>query len=154
MTYQEYMIPVIVSNLLAIILTLLCFNYARFMRFLWGVIFIIAGAVNLITVYNDPTVYISGFGPAAIDQYKDIIYGEFSVRPGLYVTIIAAGQILVGAMMWSKKIWYTIGVFGGIVFLLAIAPLGVGSAFPSTIIMSIGLFALLFKWRKKTVFGT
>ena len=154
MTYQEYMIPILISNLLAIILTLLCFHFSRFMRFLWGVIFIIAGVVNLISVYNDPTIYITGFGPAAIDFYKEIIYGPFSKSPGLYVSLIAIGQILVGGMMWSKKIWYTLGVLGGIIFLLAIAPLGVGSAFPSTLIMAVGLFALLFKWRKKTIFGT
>jgi hypothetical protein len=114
----------------------------------------IAGIVNLISVYNDPNVYISGFGQTAIDFYKEIIYGPFSENPGLYVTLIAIGQILVGALMWSKKLWYNAGVLGGIIFLLAIAPLGVGSAFPSTLIMAIGLFALLFKWRKKSIFGT
>ncbi len=154
MTYQEYMIPILISNLFALILTLLCFSYSRFMRFLWGLIFMIAGIVNLITLYNDPSVYITGFGPAAIDLYKDIIYGPFSKHPALYVSLIAIGQIIAGALMWSKKLWYNIGVFGGIVFLLGIAPLGVGSAFPSTLIMAIGLFALLFKWRKKSVFGT
>lgn len=154
MSYEEYIIPVIISNILALILMLLSFHFTNFMRFLWGTIFMIAGIINLITVYNNPQIYISGFGPAAIDFYKEIIYGPFSGNPGLYVSLIAAGQIITGALMWSKFLWYNIGILGGIIFLLAIAPLGVGSAFPSTLIMAVGLFRLLFKWRRRTIFGT
>ncbi|MFO8235393.1 MAG: hypothetical protein R6U04_08330 [Bacteroidales bacterium] len=154
MSYEEYMIPVIISNILAVILMLLSFHFTNFMRFLWGIIFMIAGIINLITVYNNPQIYISGFGPAAIDYYKEIIYGPFSENPGLYVTLIAAGQIIAGALMWSKHLWYNIGILGGIIFFIAIAPLGVGSAFPSSLIMAVGLFPLLLKWRKKTIFRT
>ncbi|MFP4526777.1 MAG: hypothetical protein ACLFNL_10340 [Bacteroidales bacterium] len=154
MSYEEYIIPVIISNILALILMLLSFHFTNFMRFLWGTIFMIAGIINLITVYNNPGIYISGFGPSAIELYKEIIYGPFSENPGLYITLIAFTQIIIGALMWLKYLWYNIGILGGVIFLLAIAPLGAASAFPSSIIMAIGLFRLLFKWRRKTIFGT
>ena len=153
MTYQEYMLPVILSNLVAVILALSSYNFPRFMRFIWGLIFIAAGIINLITVYNEPAMYISGFGPAAVDPYKEIIYGPFSKQPAVYVTLIAVGQIIVGGLIWSRNFWYYLGLTGGMIFLLAIAPLGVGSAFPSSVIMALGLVLMMRKKRKKSIFG-
>jgi hypothetical protein len=49
---------------------------------------------------------------------------------------------------------YRIGSIGGIVFLLAILPFGVGSGFPCTAIMAMAIFILLrkhnneFVWKK------
>ena len=153
MTYQEYMLPVILANLVAVILALSSYNFPRFMRFIWGLVFIIAGIVNLINVYNEPGVYINGFGPAAIDAYQEIIYGPFSEQTAVYVTLIAVGQILIGGLIWSRKFWYYLGLTGGVIFLLSIAPLGVGSAFPSTVIMAFGLILMMRKNRKKSIFG-
>ena len=154
MNYQEYMLPVIVANLLSIIIMLSCFQIPRIMRAIMGIIFIAAGVINLINIYNDPGVYVEGFGPAAIDLYKEIIYGPFSKQPGIYVGMIAIGQIVVGALLWLKKFWYYLGAFGGFVFFVAITPLGAGAAFPATVFLAIGMLSLLFRKRKKTVFGT
>jgi len=154
MNYQEYMLPVILSNLLAIIIMLACFQFPRIMRVIMGLIFIVAGVINLINIYNNPTVYVEGFGPAAIDLYKEIIYGPFSKQPGLYVALISIGQVLVGALLWLKKFWYYLGAFGGFVFFVAITPLGAGSAFPAPVFLAFALLALLFRKRRKTVFGT
>lgn len=148
------MLPVIVSNLLAIIIMLSCFQFPRIMRVIMGLIFIVAGVVNLLNVYNNPNVYVEGFGPAAIDFYKEIIYGPFSKQPGIYMAFISIGQILVGALLWLKKFWYYLGAFGGFVFFVAITPLGAGSAFPTPVFLAFGMLALLFRKKKKTVFGT
>jgi hypothetical protein len=45
--------------------------------------------------------------------------------------------------MLSKGILFKIAVIGGIVFLVAIAPPGVGSGFPCTLIMAIAMYLLL-----------
>ncbi|MBS3807605.1 MAG: hypothetical protein KGY60_08895 [Bacteroidales bacterium] len=153
MTYEEYMLPVILANLVALVLALSSYNFPRFMRFIWGLIFIIAGIVNLINVYNEPGIYVDAYGPPAIDCYQEIIYGAFSGRPAVYVTLIAAGQILTGGLIWSGRFWYYLGLTGGIIFLLAIAPLGVGSAFPATVIMATGLMVMMRKRRRKSIFG-
>lgn len=154
MNYQEYMLPVIVANLLSVIIAISCFHYSRFMRALMGLIFIGAGIINLINVYNEPSVYVDGFGPAAIDLYKEIIYGPFSKNTAVYVSLIAVGQVLVGVLLWSKRFWYHLGAFGGFIFFAAIAPLGAGAAFPAPVLLAIGMLGLLFKKRKKSVFGT
>ncbi len=153
MNYEQFMLPVIIANLLAIVVMLLSYNFPRFMRLIWGLIFIAAGIVNLITVVNAPGIYVDTFGTAAMDFYKDIIYGPFSKHPGVYVAAISGGQVLVGALIWSRGFWYYLGLIGGFVFLLAIAPLGAGSAFPSTVFLAIGLIFMMRKRRRKSIFG-
>jgi hypothetical protein len=153
MTYEEYMLPIILANLVAVVLTLSSYNFPRFMRFIWGLVFIIAGIFNLITVYNEPRIYVDAYGPSAIQAYQQIIYGPFSEQPAIYVTLIAVGQIIVGSLIWSRKFWYYLGLIGGVIFMLAIAPLGVGSAFPATVIMALGLILMMRKNRRKSIFG-
>ncbi len=153
MTYEEYMLPVILANLVAFVLVLSSYNFPRFLRVIWGLIFIIAGIFNLITVYNEPGVYVDAFGPPAIDIYQQFINGPFSERSALYVTLIALGQILAGGLIWSGGFWYYLGLTGGVIFMLAIAPLGVGSAFPAPLIMAFGLILMMRKKRKKSIFG-
>jgi hypothetical protein len=153
MTYQEYMLPIILANLIAVVLALSSYNFPRFMRFIWGLIFIIAGIVNLINVYNEPGIYVDAFGPSAIEPYREIIYGVFAKHSDIYVTLIAAAQVIIGGLIWSARFWYFLGLTGGIIFLLAIAPLGVGSAFPCTVILAIGLILMMRKRRRKSIFG-
>ena len=52
--------------------------------------------------------------------------------------MIALGLIL-------NKIWVKLACIGGILFGLAIAPLGVGFGFPATVFMAIAFFILLKK---------
>ena len=42
-------------------------------------------------------------------------------------------------------IWRVIASIGGILFFLIVAPFGVGSAFPCTLILALGLFIILWK---------
>jgi hypothetical protein len=56
--------------------------------------------------------------------------------------------------MFMKGMVFRIGAVGAMVFLISIAPLGVGSAFPCTLVMALGLFFLLrrkhipYLWQK------
>jgi hypothetical protein len=74
--------------------------------------------------------------------YKNFINGIFSSHTTLFVTVIAFGQLLTGLFLLMKKKFFILGILGGIIFLLAIAPLGIGSAFPSTLLMAISLIIL------------
>ena len=47
--------------------------------------------------------------------------------------------------MLMKGFVFKAGAVGAIIFLVAIAPLGVGSAFPCTVIMAIALYILIKK---------
>jgi phosphate/sulfate permease len=73
------------------------------------------------------------------------------VQPGVYLTFsaIAAGQLAVGICLGVGGRLLRWGVLGGVVFLVAIAPLGfTGSAFPSTVLMAYRL--LLLQVRRNT----
>jgi hypothetical protein len=84
----------------------------------------------------------------AVDFYKFFIDGVFHSFTIFMVSLIGTGQILVGIFLLRKGKLFLLGILGGIIFLIAIAPLGIGSAFPSTLLMAISL-VLLYKRYKK-----
>jgi len=47
-----------------------------------------------------------------------------------------------------KRALFLLGILGGIIFLVAISPLGVGSAFPSTLLMAVSLVLLYLRYKK------
>jgi len=113
----------------------------------WGIIFILAGIFNIYTVISNPQAYI-GYGQGAVDLYQKFIYGIFSSYTSLIVSFIALGQILVGIFLFMKRTLFLGGILGGIIFLVAISPLGLGSAFPSTLLMSVSLVLLYLRYKK------
>ena len=71
--------------------------------------------------------------------YRRFIYGAFARHTVAFVLAIAGGQIAVGVLAFAPLPWRRLGYLGAIVFLLAITPLGIGSAAPSTLIFAAGL---------------
>ena len=59
------------------------------------------------------------------------------------VGFIATCQALIAVSMLLKGWMLKTGVIGAIIFLLGIAPLGVGSAFPFSITASLALYLIL-----------
>jgi hypothetical protein len=57
------------------------------------------------------------------------------------------GQLLIGVGLMLNNAWTKLACIGGILFGLAIAPLGVGSAFPSTVSMAVGFYILARKYQ-------
>jgi hypothetical protein len=142
MSVQEYLVPYVVSNAVALILIFISYVIPKIARYIWVVIFLAAGVLNLVTVLRTPEVYLV-YGKTAILQiYKDFVYGFFSLHIRTVVVGIATGQILVAVLLIFKKLFFWLGVIGGVIFLVAIAPLGIGSAFPSTLLLAMGLIAL------------
>lgn len=113
----------------------------------WGIIFILAGTFNIYNGISNPQIYVD-FGQSAVGLYQKFIYGIFSSYTSLIVSLIALGQILVGISLFMKRIPFLLGILGGIIFLVAISPLGIGSAFPSTLLMSISLVLLYLRYKK------
>jgi hypothetical protein len=63
----------------------------------------------------------------------------------LYVFLIAIGQLLIGVFICYSGRLMNIAMSGGILFLLAISPLGYGAAFPAPLIMSLALVILMLR---------
>jgi hypothetical protein len=58
------------------------------------------------------------------------------------VLAIAGGQLAIAILLVRSWPWRALGVFGALVFLMAIAPLGVGSAFPFSATFSAAILMM------------
>lgn len=141
----EFSFPFTVTNILAIATAIMAMRWPTLARILLGTIFIGAAFVNTYTALANPQVYITYGELTPSEVYRSIILGPFSQHPQRYVLIIAACQLFIGAATWYKGQIMRVGMIGAILFLLAIAPLGMGSAFPSTLIMATAFGILLTK---------
>ena len=144
MTLQQMIIASIASNMVALALLLLSWKRKNLSRVLFSILFLWASWTNWKTANNNPNEYLE-YGEFAIGFYKKIIYGEFARHITGYVSFIALGQLLIGLGLLARGMIVKISCIGGIIFLLAIAPLGTGAAFPFSITTSIALF-LLYKY--------
>jgi hypothetical protein len=99
--------------------------------------------VNLNAVLRSPQIYVAAYGPLAF-AYQKFIYGPFVANPSWFVVPIAVGQLAIGISLLTR-LWIKAGLCGAMLFLLAITPLGVGSAFPCTLILIVGLVILYRK---------
>jgi hypothetical protein len=142
--FEHYLIPYISSQLVAIGLLAAAFHSTRLARLLLGIIFLAASAFNLYTGLTDPAVYLN-YAPMAIPLYREFILGWFSEHSHVLIPMIAAGQFLVGIGMLLKGWWVKWACIGCILFLLGIAPLMVGSAFPFSLIVSWAAAMILLR---------
>ena len=144
MTLAEYWLPYAISQIVFLFLLLASWRWFFVARFFWTIIFLGAGIFNFYTASTQPEVYLAYADGALLSFYKNFILCEFSRHPAFYVKSIAIGQMLVGVLLMGRGKVFKLGCLGGIIFLLAIAPLGVGSALPATL---IGAAALVLLWR-------
>ncbi len=146
MNMQDFLVPFIISNMFSLILIFVCYKWPKAGKIVWGIIFFGAGVFNILTATTEPHIYVEAYGPAAVlPFYRDFIYGVFSRYAALFVTLIACGQLITAVFLFWPNNAFRFGIIGGIIFLLAISPLGLGSAFPSTLLMAVSLMLL---WRK------
>jgi hypothetical protein len=82
---------------------------------------------------------------AAIPTYETFIRGNFSRHITTFILTIAVAQLAIGICIAGKGALSKTALAGAIIFLLAIAPLGAGSAFPCTVILAAACTVLLIK---------
>lgn len=147
MRLQDMLVPYVVLNVLALVLLWLAAKKPRLARWVFGAIFIGAAFVNAYMAAKKPEAYVTSYGPSAwLPVYRDFIYGFFSRATALLVLLVAAGQAVCGVLLFTQRL-YKLGALGALIFLLAIAPLGFGSAFPLSLIMAVGLILAMSKGR-------
>jgi hypothetical protein len=129
------------SNLVAIVFVIAAYKWRRVARVLYAALFIWAAYTNWTVVHTDPASYL-GNAKYAIGFYRNFIQGTFSHYITPVVSLIAICQFFIGLGMLSRDIVMKTACLGGIIFLVAIAPLGVASAFPATLVFAIGLIIL------------
>lgn len=144
---QEYLVMYASANLIALALLAVAFWQPRIARWVWVAIFVWAASVNTMTAASSPWEYLAygGLTPSAL--YRDFINGWFSTHIQPVVLSIAVGQLIIAILLARGGPARRLGVVGASVFLLAIAPLGVGSGFPFSLIAIASLWVMERRWR-------
>lgn len=148
MDYNNHLIVIIgvtISNIVALIMLWLSWKNPSISRLLFFMLFIWAGVTNLTTAINRPEKYLEYADFAILSFYKEFILGFFSRNITLLVPVIAVCQLLIGVSMMLKGVIFRIGCLGGMIFLMAILPLGWGSGSPAPLFWAVGLLILLQK---------
>jgi len=142
---QSYLFMLLAFNVLAIIFLVTAIKWPRIGRLLFFALFAWASWMNWTTSQRSPNEYLRYADLNFSQWYSDFINGWFSKHIPAVVGFIATCQGLIAISMVWKGPLYKIGCTGGVIFLLAIAPLGVGSGFPCTITFAIALIILFRK---------
>lgn len=137
---SQFIGPYVISNVLGVFLFFAAIQWPRIARALFVTLFLGAGLVNMYLALTKPRLYVTGFGPVAVfGIYRTFIYGFFSSHTALIVLFIAIGQLALASLLALEDRPLLFGVLGAVLFLVAIAPLGLGSGFPATISMAIAV---------------
>ena len=154
---QSNMIGWIISNIVALLMLLAAWRSERLARLLFFLLFAWACVTNWRFALYLPEAYIEYASLSFLSIYRDFINGWFQQHTQLTVGIIACCQGLIAISMLLKGWVLKLGFAGSIIFLLAIAPLGVGSGFPTTVTMAVAMFIISRRrahdllWRKPAV---
>ncbi|WP_295125091.1 hypothetical protein [uncultured Chitinophaga sp.] len=136
----EYML----SNAIALLLLGIAFLRPFTAKVILSVIFVAAAIVNGITAIYHPQAYLYYADVAALPVYERFILGYFSTHTTLIVFSIAFLQLAAGVFMTRRGLTGTMALAGSATFLLAIAPLGAGSAFPCSVLLAVSCIVLIF----------
>ena len=141
---QEYLVAYLIANFIALGILALAFWRPTIVRWMWVAVFVWAASVNTMTVAREPWVYLAYGALTPSTLYRDFIAGWFSTHIQPFVLSIAAGQLTIAILLSRAGDARWLGVLGASFFLLAIAPLGVGSGFPFSVIAIASL--LVMEW--------
>ena len=144
---EAYIILLLISNAVAILQLIAAVRWPRIAIVSFFLLFAWAGWTNWKTSQQTPQLYLEYADLTWSGWYRTFINGWFAEHIEFAVGFVAIGQGLIALSMLLKGLIFKSGCIGGILFLLAILPLGVGSGFPCTAIMAIAMFILLRKHR-------
>jgi hypothetical protein len=143
---KQWLIPYIISNIVAVLTIIGAFKKPMWSRIFLAAFFLWAGCFNSFTAVKSPDIYLTYATLEALPAYSNFINGFFSQHITAFVLSIAIGQFSIFTGLLLNKLWVKLACIGGILFGLAIAPLGVGSAFPSTVGMAFAFYILATKY--------
>ena len=152
----EYFWPYLISQAVSLILLIAAWKRTRLARLLFSILFLWASCTNMYLGLTDPDSYLDN-AKFAIPLYRDFINGWFSLYNHIIIPLIAFGQFFIAAGIVLRGRWVDIACIGSMIFLIAIAPLMVASAFPFSITVSLAAFLIYlnddknFIWKKATI---
>jgi hypothetical protein len=142
---KDWLVPYMISNIVGALSIIAALKKPMWTRIFFAGFFLWAAYFNSTTAIQSPEIYLTYAMLNALPAYSRFINGFFSEHIPVIVLTIAVGQFLIALGLILNKFWVKLASLGGIIFGLAIAPLGVGSGFPTTVFMAIAFFILLKK---------
>jgi hypothetical protein len=124
-------------------LVLMSWRWPPIGRLFFVVLFLFAAQVNMRLAFTRPEEYLGFARFAYVDWYRDFILGFFARHTTAIVAAIAVGQFCVGVLLVFGGRALRLGLIAAMVFLVAVAPLGTGAGFPTTLIMTWAAALLL-----------
>ncbi|WP_143306433.1 hypothetical protein [Chitinophaga vietnamensis] len=146
-----FSIAYLVTNLSSIFILVAAIKWPGLARFLLSSLFFVAALYNVDTIMRAPQSYLVLGGLAVFPVYEDFIFGAFKNNITTFVLSIAFLQLFTSFAIAARGELMKVGLTIAIVFLLAIAPLGAGAAFPSSVILAIAAVILLFKAKRLSI---
>ena len=140
--FDQYLIPYLISQVASVIILFVAWKKTRWGRMLFSLLFFWAAGTNMYLGITNPDVYLQ-YADMAIPFYRDIINGWFSHFNHIIIPVIAIGQFIIAVGMLLKGAMVKLACFGTILFLLSIAPLMIGAAFPFSITVSVAALIIL-----------
>jgi hypothetical protein len=140
-----YLWLLVCANFVALLQLLAAIKWPRVARLSFFLLFTWACFTNWNISRLTPEVYLEYADLTWSSWYRQLINGWFSHHTRTVVGFIAVAQGFIALSMLARGTVFRVGLVGGIIFLLAILPLGVGAGFPCTGIMAAALFILLKK---------
>lgn len=134
---QEYWRQYLTSNVISLVVLLLAWRRPSAARIGLGIIFLAASVANTHLAWTNPAEYLDFRDFAVLEIYRRFIDGWFAAHTQPFVLSIAAGQLFIGLGMILGGRLLKPAIVGIVVFSLAIAPLGLASAFPCTVVLAI-----------------
>ncbi|SMO60522.1 hypothetical protein [Fodinibius sediminis] len=151
---EIYLIPCAVSNVIGLLILWAAYKKPKLARGLFSLLFGWACWYNFTTAFESPQMYLE-YATMSIPLYSDFIEGWFKDHITIMVSAIAIGQGLIALGILLQGWWVRLACLGIIIFLISIAPLGVGAGFPFSITVSVAAYrvmrkddkAFLMKWK-------
>jgi len=146
---RTFLWPHLISILIAVGFLVAAVRRPRLARKLYLGLFVYASLVNATVCLIAPESYVSNARFALLELYRQFIVGWFAEHVTWMVGSIALGQALIAAGLALGGHWARLALLGSVAFFVGIAPLGVGSAFPSSLIWAAGALWLAFESRAR-----
>lgn len=134
----------LISNAVGALILIAALKRPKLARLIFVILFGGASCFNYYNAHQDPQSYLA-LGDTALAFYTKFINGWFKDHITVFVTLIAIGQGLIALAMAMKGVWVKLACIGVIIFLISIAPIGLNSAFPFSIIVSAAAYFIMKK---------
>lgn len=140
-----FSITYLIANAISLLVLTAAAIWPAVARLLLSLIFIGAALFNAVMAVIHPELFTVYGAMTPSPVYEEFIYGAFQNNITAIVMSISICQLATGFFIAAGGTLLKLGLFAAVFFLVAIAPLGAGSAFPSTLLLAAAAVILFFK---------